>query len=113
MGPADKQGSAYLRSALLAVVKHFKADPKAPFAELPKEVCEAFLKGLSGQLTFNQGAYSYQSTWKGALSWLRDRLNEAPAEKIRMALEELVAPTTCPDCKGRRLRPDSIAVRLG
>ncbi len=29
MGPVDRQGSAYLKSALLAVIKHFKADPKA------------------------------------------------------------------------------------
>src|SRR5499426_2377142 len=34
MGTADKQGSAYLRSALLAVCKHFNCDPKTPFADL-------------------------------------------------------------------------------
>src|SRR5436190_5196122 len=34
MGLADKQGSAYLKSALLAVVKHFNADAKGAFAEL-------------------------------------------------------------------------------
>jgi excinuclease ABC subunit A len=44
---------------------------------------------------------------------LRDRLNEPPSEKVRIALEELVSPAVCPDCKGRRLRPDSLAVRLG
>src|ERR1700720_4512412 len=31
LGPADKAGSAYLRSALIAVIEHFKADPKEPF----------------------------------------------------------------------------------
>ena len=30
-----------------------------------------------------------------------------------MALEELVSPRTCPDCSGKRLRSDSLAVRLG
>src|ERR687896_1812989 len=34
MGTADKQGSAYLRSALIAVCKHFNADPKCPFSDL-------------------------------------------------------------------------------
>jgi excinuclease ABC subunit A len=113
MGLADKQGSAYLKSALLAVAKHFNADPKLPFAELPKEVGDGFLQGVSGQITFRQGLYSYQSPWKGALRWLRDRLNEAPSEKVRFTLEELVSPSTCPDCKGRRLRSDSLSVRLG
>jgi excinuclease ABC subunit A len=113
MGLADKQGSAYLKSALLAVAKHFNADPKLSFAELPKEVCDGFFQGVSGQLTFRQGLYSYQSPWKGALRWLRDRLNEAPSEKVRTTLAELVSPSTCPDCKGRRLRSDSLSVRLG
>src|SRR5712672_2407194 len=31
LGPADKAGSAYLRSALLAVMEHFKSDPKVAF----------------------------------------------------------------------------------
>jgi len=113
MGSTDKQGSAYLRSALLAVAKHFNAEAKLPFADLPKEVCDGFFYGVSGQLTFRQGLYSYQSPWKGALRWLRDRLNEAPSEKIRTTLDELVSPSTCPDCKGRRLRSDSLSVRLG
>src|SRR6184192_3387468 len=46
MGDADKAGSAYLRSALVAVVNHFKIDPSTNFGKLPKEVREAFFKGL-------------------------------------------------------------------
>jgi excinuclease ABC subunit A len=113
MGLADKQGSAYLRSALLAVAKHFQAEVRVPFAALPKEVTDGFFQGVTGQLNFRQGLYSYQSPWKGALRWLRERLNEAPSEKVRVTLEELVSPSVCPDCKGRRLRSDSLSVRLG
>ena len=113
MGQLDRQGSAYLKSALLAVAQQHNADPKVPFCNQPKEVTEGFLHGVTGQLTFRQGLYSYQGPWKGALRWLRDRLNEAPSEKVEKALQELVSPTTCPDCKGRRLRPDSLSVRLG
>jgi excinuclease ABC subunit A len=113
MGAADKQGSAYLRSALAAVVKHSGGDPNTPFSELAKEAQDAFFHGLNGQLTFRQGAYTYQSEWKGAVRWLRERLNEAPSEKVRLALEELVSPVTCPDCEGKRLQPESLAVQLG
>jgi excinuclease ABC subunit A len=113
MGTSDKQGSAYLRSALIAVCKHFHCEPKKPFAELPKEVREGFLSGVNGKLTFTQGLYTYQNEWKGALEWLRDRLSEAPSEKIRVALEELVSPTVCSECSGRRLRSDSLSVQVG
>lgn len=113
MGTADKQGSQYLRTALLAVCKHFKADPKIAYADLSKEVRDGFLNGVNTKLNFSQGLYTYQSDWKGALTWLRDRLEEAPSEKIRIALEELVSPTVCSECNGRRLRSDSLSVRVG
>jgi len=113
MGAADKQGSAYLRSALAAVIKHFNGNAKRSFTELPKEVADAFFHGVNGQLAFSQGLYSYHSPWKGALLWLRDRLHEAPTEKVGSALGELVSPTRCPDCNGKRLRSDSLSVRLG
>jgi excinuclease ABC subunit A len=113
MGPADKQGSAYLKSALVAVVKHFGANPKSTFAELPKEVQDAFFNGTSAKLTFTQGLYTYQNDWKGALNWLRERLNEAPSERVRVAIDELVSPAVCQECNGRRLRSDSLSVRVG
>src|SRR2546421_1098435 len=113
LGQPDKAGSAYLRSALVAVVNYFKIDPNTPFGELPKEVCEAFFKGLSPQLKFRQGLYTYKSYWKGALPWLRERLDNPPSEKIRIALEEMVSPIVCRECGGRRLRGDSLAVRVG
>jgi excinuclease ABC subunit A len=113
MGTADKQGSAFLRSALMAVITHFNAATNAPFGELPKEVRNAFFYGLDQTLTFRQGSYTYQSEWKGAVRWLRERMNEAPSEKVRLALEELVSPVVCPDCHGRRLQPESLAVRVG
>ena len=40
LGTADKQGSAYLKSALTAVIKHFNANPKSPFVELPRKKFE-------------------------------------------------------------------------
>jgi len=113
LGTADKQGSAYLKSALTAVIKHFSANPKSPFVELPKEVRDGFLNGVNAKLTFNQGLYSYQSQWAGALDWLRERLDDAPSEKIRVALEELVSPSVCQLCEGRRLRSDSLSVKVG
>ncbi len=113
IGPADKQGSAYLKSALLAVATHFNADAGESFANLPKEARESFLNGTSAKLKFTQGLYSYQSEWMGALTWLLERLNDAPSERIRITLEELVSPAVCQQCNGRRLRSDSLSVRVG
>jgi excinuclease ABC subunit A len=113
MGEGDKAGSAYLRSALLAVIVHLKADPKTAFKDLPIEVQQGFLHGLLAQLKFRQGLYSYKSPWRGALPWLRERLDDAPSEKVRLTIEEMVSPVVCAECGGRRLRADSLAVRVG
>ncbi|HYW72127.1 MAG TPA: excinuclease ABC subunit UvrA [Pyrinomonadaceae bacterium] len=113
MGDGDKAGAAYLRSALLAVIAHFKADANAAFKVLPPEVRNGFLRGVPASLKFRQGLYSYKSPWRGALPWLRERLDDAPSEKVRAAIEEMVSPILCAECGGRRLRADSLAVRVG
>src|SRR5207237_4352009 len=48
LGAADKQGSAYLKSALLAVVEHFGATAAVPFSALPKQVRDVFFYCSSG-----------------------------------------------------------------
>src|SRR2546429_1605348 len=113
MDQGDKAGSAYLRSALLALIAHFKSDAKLAFKDLPNEVRDAFFNGFSTQIKFRQGLYNYKSPWKGALPWLRERQDEAPSEKVRVAIEEMVSPIVCRVCGGRRLRGDSLAVRVG
>jgi excinuclease ABC subunit A len=113
LAAADKQGAAYLKAALVAVAEHFRADTQAPFAELPRQVREAFFHGVEGQITFRQGLYRYESDWKGAVRHLSERMHNAPSERVREALEELVSPVECPDCRGQRLQPESLAVRVG
>src|SRR3712207_3319132 len=113
LAASDKQGAAYLKSALVAVAEHFGADPQTPFNELPRQVRDAFFHGVEGQLTFRQGLYTYPSDWKGAVRHLSERMHNPPSERVREALEDLVSPVTCPDCEGRRLQPESLAVRVG
>lgn len=112
LGTADKAGSEYLRTALNAIIEKFDADANVPFINLPQEVTDAFFYGSKRRFEFKQGSYIYESEWKGAVRWLHDRLNNPPSEKVRVALEELISPITCPDCEGKRLQPESLAVKI-
>src|SRR5688500_18130949 len=85
---------------------------KTKFADLPKEIRDAFFHGTKRRLTFRQGSYKYESDWKGALRVMRDRMENPPSEKTKLALEELIAPVPCPVCKGARLQPESLAVKV-
>jgi excinuclease ABC subunit A len=44
---------------------------------------------------------------------MRERMENPPSERVRAALEELIAPIPCPMCDGKRLQPESLAVIVG
>jgi excinuclease ABC subunit A len=105
-------------SSIKAKLKRKKSDSDGaqllamPFADLPQEIQDAFFHGTKRRLTFRQGAYKYESDWKGALRAMRDRMENPPTERVRLALEELVSPVPCPVCIGKRLQPESLAVKV-
>ncbi len=133
LNDTDKTGGKFLMSALTAIIEKFTDADKLlspeqenkgqrtkdkglfdlPFENLPKEIRDAFWNGTKKRLTFRQGSYVYESDWKGALRAMRERMENPPSEKVRLALEELVSPMPCPDCKGKRLQPESLAVKVG
>ena len=142
LGDVDKTSGKFLQSALIAIIEKFtdgdKLEPpddsfvakirsklkrsktevaggtllKTPFADLPQEVRDAFFHGTKRRLTFRQGTYKYESDWKGALRAMRERMENPPSEKTRLALEELISPVKCPVCSGSRLQPESLAVTI-
>lgn len=135
LAETDKAGGKFLQSALAAVIEKYSGGDKLtapdedyggkrltdeaakllamPFSDLPAEVRDAFLYGTKKRLTFRQGGYVYEADWKGALRAMRERMENPPSEKVKNALEELVSPVKCPDCKGKRLQPESLAVTVG
>ncbi len=85
----------------------------AKFSDLPQEILDAFFNGTKRRLTFRHGDYKFERDWRGALRAMHERIENPPSEKIKAALEELVAPMPCPSCQGKRLQPESLAVKVG
>ncbi|HEY0429351.1 MAG TPA: excinuclease ABC subunit UvrA [Pyrinomonadaceae bacterium] len=142
LADSDKAGGKFLQSALTAIIEKFTGEDKlgepesfvekvksvfkgkkksaeteslleTPFADLPEDIRDAFWNGTKRRLTFRQGSYKYESDWKGALRAMRERMENPPSEKVRTALEELISPVKCPACGGKRLQPESLAVKVG
>ncbi len=82
------------------------------FADLPQEIRGAFFHGTKRRITFRHGDYKFERDWRGALRAMRERIENPPSEKTRLALEEMIAPIACPACEGKRLQPESLAVRV-
>ena len=49
----------------------------------------------------------------GILAYLRDSLEESKSESYRDWLLNYMSATICPACQGKRLRPESLAVKVG
>jgi excinuclease ABC subunit A len=116
---SEKAADAYLKEALNAVIRHFGVAASTPFSALPRKARDAFFFGSAEKLEFRYGEYRYHAEWKGATQWLFDTIkrlesdDDAWSEKSRSSLESLIAPITCRACQGRRLQPESLAVRIG
>jgi excinuclease ABC subunit A len=95
LGPGAS--SAYVCSHLAEMARRFRFDISKPFERLPERIQELVLEGGSGT--------------RGILGLLDETFRDAP-ESYREWLTEYMSSSTCPACKGRRLRPGSLAVRV-
>jgi excinuclease ABC subunit A len=111
--PEDENTGGQLKEALLAVAKIFNCSPSKSFADMDEKAKEAFLYGTKEKLSFEYGGYTYNAAWGGAANLVKRRYEEAKTEKTRSALEGLVSSRACHSCQGKRLRPESLAVRVG
>jgi excinuclease ABC subunit A len=110
----------YLHEGLQAIARHLNISPDTPFEKLPKKAREGYFYGLPETLTFHHGSYHYQAQWKGVKHWLQEQLDKASAEIAngndgetpRTQFDEYIASVPCPECQGKRLRAESLAVRI-
>ncbi len=111
----DKMASTVLKTALDAIIKKYKfqTTENTTFKELPENIRDAFFQGIVGKVPMKWGDKFYDSDWKGAVRFLRERLHNSSSEKVRIGLAEFISPQNCPECNGKRLQPESLAVKVG
>ena len=88
-----------------------------PFKDLPEHIRNFLLYGSNGQnvsfdITINRRRCHWNKPFEGILENLRRRLNETDSDSVRERLSSYLSPRQCPCCKGRRLKPVSLAVRI-
>ena len=57
-------------------------------------------------------AYQYTGTYEGVVPMLKRRYHESDSDEIREEIERFMTPTKCPDCGGRRLKPEALSVTV-
>jgi excinuclease ABC subunit A len=110
--------SSYFFQMYDTLGKRYGFDPHAPVAKLKRKFLEIVLYGsheeLQWELRDNEGSrhYKFKRKWEGVIPWLSRRYKETTSEYITVELEGYMSAKTCSACGGKRLRPESLAVRI-
>ncbi|MET0787093.1 MAG: excinuclease ABC subunit UvrA, partial [Paenisporosarcina sp.] len=118
IAPWEPTSSQYYPQLLEAVCKHYKIDMSVPVEELPKEQLNKVLYGSGsdkirfryendfGQVRDNSIAF------EGVIPNIERRFRETSSDYIRDQMEKYMAQQDCPTCKGYRLKPETLAVKV-
>ncbi len=110
------EGSWYLK-VVTAAMKAKKWNPKTPLGDLPKGALDYLLNAAREDrftVTYENSSYTntYKAAFEGIIANLERRHKETDSELVRAEIERYMVSRPCPDCKGRRLKPEILAVRV-
>jgi excinuclease ABC subunit A len=111
--------SGYLRKVVLpTLARALKFDLNTPWGQLPQAARTALLFGLPGrklryQIEGGRSRDDYESEWEGIVANVARRYKESTSDAVRMSLEQYMVEEPCRACGGKRLKPESLAVRVG
>jgi excinuclease ABC subunit A len=115
----DKSYSKYFRAALIGLIQNYNKKNNTsfridtPYEDLPEKVKNEFFSGSKIKVPMKMYRRTSKWDWNGVVEVMRNRMHQATSEKIRISLENMISPATCPECNGHRLRQDSLAVKVG
>ena len=100
-----------------ALGKKYGFTMDTPIADMSEEAVHALLYGTGKEkLTLHVSRFSggkMEQAFEGVISNLQRRYEETNSEWAREEIEEAMSEVPCPKCKGRRLRPELLAVLVG
>ena len=108
---------SYTYATLRALSEGYGLDLDVPFKDLPKDMQKLFLRGGDGRLLKvhykgQRGEGVYDLQWEGLVKNVERRYRETFSETAKAEYEQFMRITPCPDCKGQRLKPTSLAVTV-
>ena len=112
------RGDGISRMYFDALSKKYKFSLTEPWDRLSDEAKNIILYGTKGEtleLHYDQprGKGVLKQAFEGICNNIERRYKETQSDASRKELEELMSECPCPDCQGRRLRKESLAVTVG
>lgn len=112
---AAKPGS-FSRAILDALAREYHFDLDTPFQEYPQEIQDLLLYGIGSRpvkvyYKGQRGEGVYDITFEGLLENIKRRYRES-SQSMREEYESYMSITPCEECKGKRLKAESLAVTI-
>src|SRR5579871_6317035 len=103
LGPGS--ASQYLLRLIHLAAERYNIDLRKPFEDLPPKQQHILVYGPPK----GEGP---RTGFHGILAYLRDSVDEARSDGYREYMMSFMSATPCPACRGKRLRPESLAVKI-
>ena len=113
-----KDGESIARMYFDALAKKYGFTLTQPISELSDEAMDAILYGTKGEkleLFYERrnGKGTLTQPFEGIINNLNRRYRETQSASIREELEQCMSEIPCPDCGGKRLKKEALAVTIG
>ena len=100
------------------LAEHYGFDINTPFNQLSDEARRAVLYGTGDiKLKLKRGntlgGGSYETPFEGVINNLERRYKETSSDYARAEIESYMTELPCPECHGKRLKPEYLAVTVG
>jgi excinuclease ABC subunit A len=102
LGPGS--GSQNLQHMLQIAAAAHGFELSTPFEKFPEKIQSLLLYGEAGK--------GGKTGFRGILGYLKQSLEESSSDTYREWLLDFMSATECPACHGKRLRPESLAVKV-
>ncbi|HEY3316607.1 MAG TPA: excinuclease ABC subunit UvrA [Bacillota bacterium] len=117
--PWYRGAMTYYPSLLEAVARHLGFRTDVPIDDLDPKWVDIVLNGSGDEKFpftfegFNGQMRTKEATFEGVVHNLERRYRESQSDGARADIEEFMSTKPCPACGGKRLRPESLAVKIG
>lgn len=110
--------TSYARCVLDALAKDYGFDLDTPYQDLPENIRHMLMHGTDGrsvQVHYRgqRGVGVYDVVFEGIIKNVERRYRETASESTKKEYESFMRITPCKACKGKRLRPEALAVTVG
>jgi excinuclease ABC subunit A len=118
IAPWAKSSSPYYLQTLEALARHYKFSMNDAWEDLPKKARQVILHGSGDEVikfTYDDGMrrYDTKKEFEGVIPNMERRFEETESAWMQEELERYQAEAPCEVCKGYRLKPEALAVKIG